>query len=422
MPSAKLFLYTLITFNFILLNKHAASQTLICAVGDQEDKVTRITCPSGSIISDVNFASYGNPEGSCGSYTVGPCHAPNSMNIVSNECLNQTTCSMTPSHGVFDLSECHDEAMQLYAEVLCSEYSISPTVHPLGEEVTVNVIEEMGTDDDHDDTCTYYYSKCYYFDIGSSYSWSECKSKCASLGASMLCITDSTTNSWIANKINTIITNNDYSYYQIWIGYSDSSSTGYEWVTGCYSSYTNWDNYDFYSRYDYVYMNPSSGNWYASRGYTSSYTACACQQYTSSNDDDSSSSSTVSNVITIILTIFAAVFIIGCCVVCGERVVLCGQRVLSTRNVNRIVSVDSSYIDTSNDQDYANGNIVHTFQVTNSSQEYGHGNISPSFPVASGNKGFHVIGNNQGIPVTSINEGIPVISSNNQVYGNVTTF
>ena len=142
MPSAQLFLYTFVTVYFIFLNKFAASQILICAVGDQEDKVSTITCPSGLTISAILFASYGNPGGSCGSYTVGPCHAPNSMNIVSNECLNQTTCSMTPSHGLFDLSECHVEAMQLCAEVLCSEYLISSIVHPSGEEITVNVRDQ----------------------------------------------------------------------------------------------------------------------------------------------------------------------------------------------------------------------------------------------------------------------------------------
>ena len=142
MSSVQLFLYTFVTFYFIVLNKIAASQILTCAVGDQEDKVSTITCPSGLIISAIRFASYGNSGGSCGSYTVGPCHAPNSMNIVSNECLNQSTCSMTPSHGLFDLSECHVEAMQLCAEVLCREHLISSTVHPSGEEMTVNVRDQ----------------------------------------------------------------------------------------------------------------------------------------------------------------------------------------------------------------------------------------------------------------------------------------
>ena len=56
-----------------------------CAVTDKENKATRIICPSDSIISNIYFASYGNPEGVCGNYTVGSCHASQSM----NECLNK---------------------------------------------------------------------------------------------------------------------------------------------------------------------------------------------------------------------------------------------------------------------------------------------------------------------------------------------
>ena len=34
----------------------------------------------------------------------------------------------------------------------------------------------------------YYNNKCYNFNVGTGYSWSTCKSQCASLSLSMLCI------------------------------------------------------------------------------------------------------------------------------------------------------------------------------------------------------------------------------------------
>jgi hypothetical protein len=43
-----------------------------------------------------------------------------------------------------------------------------------------------------------YNNNCYKFDVGTGFSWSGCKSKCASEGASMLCIPDSSTNNWVA--------------------------------------------------------------------------------------------------------------------------------------------------------------------------------------------------------------------------------
>jgi hypothetical protein len=318
---------------------------------------------------------------------------------------------LTSSHGVFDLSECNDEAMQLYAEVLCSEYSISPSVHPSGDEMTVNVrnesdIEEMGTYDCQSGW-TYYNGNCYNFNLGTSYSWSGCNSKCSSLSASMLCITDSTTNSWIANKL---YYNTAYSYS--WIGYSDSSNTGYKWVSGCSSSYTNWNYYSIFT-YDYAYMGASSGNWYTA--YDTTYSSCSCQTIATSDDDSSSSPSAVTIVIIIVI-------VVGFFIFCS----LFGINLLFMSDNNGINTVDSSNIDTSNNQEHGNGNIPHAFLVTNS-QEYGHRNISPSFPVASvyfiaNNQGIPVITSYQGIPVTSSNHEIPVTSSNNQVNGNITTF
>ena len=290
-----LLLYGFVTtfFSFILLNKFAASQTLTCAIENQEDKVTRITCPSGSIISDVHFASYGNPKGSCGSYSAGSCHASNSMNIISNECLNKTTCSLTSPHDdddVFDLNECHNnEARQLlYAEVLCSEDSISSSIvvsltssssSSDNDDISVNVsdesiIVEMNKDYSNG-ICrsgwTYYNNKCYYFNIGTCSVWKRCNSVCASLDASMLCITDSITNSWIANQL---YYNND-NYYS-WIGYSDTTNTGYQWVSGCKSSYTNWNFYSQEYANDYAYMRINSGSWYTAYDNIKIFT-CSCE-------------------------------------------------------------------------------------------------------------------------------------------------
>jgi len=104
--SVQLLLYSFVVFYFMLRNKFAASQLVTCRVGVEENNVRRISCPSDLIISEIRFASYGNPEGSCGSYTVGSCHASNSINIVSNECLHKKTCSLTSSPVVFGSDEC----------------------------------------------------------------------------------------------------------------------------------------------------------------------------------------------------------------------------------------------------------------------------------------------------------------------------
>ena len=65
------------------------------------------------------------------------------------------------------------------------------------------------------DGWSYYNFICYNFNIETGYTWSACQSQCNSFRASMLCIPDSTTNTWIANQLLEL----EYSYS--WIGYSD---------------------------------------------------------------------------------------------------------------------------------------------------------------------------------------------------------
>ena len=100
-----------------------------------------------------------------------------------------------------------------------------------------------------------YYKNCYNFNIGTSHSWSACLSQCTSFDTSMLCIPDSSTNSWISNQLLEL----GYSYS--WIGYSDlpNKDGNYKWVSGCCSSYTYYVNSN-YNNYDCAYT-ASDGFW-----------------------------------------------------------------------------------------------------------------------------------------------------------------
>jgi len=48
---------------------------------DRKPKV-QLQCPTGRKISKILFASFGTPNGSCGSYSIGSCHSPNSLAVV----------------------------------------------------------------------------------------------------------------------------------------------------------------------------------------------------------------------------------------------------------------------------------------------------------------------------------------------------
>lgn len=41
-----------------------------------------LTCPDDKVIVDVEFASFGDPIGACGMFSLGTCHSPNSMSVV----------------------------------------------------------------------------------------------------------------------------------------------------------------------------------------------------------------------------------------------------------------------------------------------------------------------------------------------------
>jgi hypothetical protein len=60
-----------------------------------------LTAPAGAVFTAIDFASYGNPTGSCGNYLLGGCHAPSSMQIVQDACLGQNSCTIAADNDLF---------------------------------------------------------------------------------------------------------------------------------------------------------------------------------------------------------------------------------------------------------------------------------------------------------------------------------
>lgn len=50
--------------------------------GDNNVATVLLKCPKNTHISNVKFASFGTPTGTCGSYSKGDCHDPNSSSVV----------------------------------------------------------------------------------------------------------------------------------------------------------------------------------------------------------------------------------------------------------------------------------------------------------------------------------------------------
>jgi hypothetical protein len=88
----------------------------ICQTGDEGTTVT-LTAPAGKVFISVTFASYGTPNGSCGSFTIGGCHAANSKTIVESILLGQNSASIGANNGVFG-DPCGGTFKRLYIEAV----------------------------------------------------------------------------------------------------------------------------------------------------------------------------------------------------------------------------------------------------------------------------------------------------------------
>ena len=109
---------TFSTLIILMVSAYANAQ-VICGTADENGIVT-LTAPPGNVFTSIQFASYGTPNGSCGSFTIGTCHAPNSVSICSSVFVGNNSASISASNGVFG-DPCGGTFKRLYIE---ASYSI----------------------------------------------------------------------------------------------------------------------------------------------------------------------------------------------------------------------------------------------------------------------------------------------------------
>ncbi|TXD71600.1 lectin-like protein, partial [Aequorivita antarctica] len=92
----------------------ADSITAFAEVG--ENQTLNITLPAGRVITSVDFASYGTPNGSNGNYTIGSCHEPTSIAILESYALGNNSFSIPATNAVFG-DPCGGTQKRLYVTV-----------------------------------------------------------------------------------------------------------------------------------------------------------------------------------------------------------------------------------------------------------------------------------------------------------------
>ncbi|XP_059647476.1 beta-galactosidase 13-like isoform X1 [Cornus florida] len=91
-------------------------------VVDEIKSGAHLSCPDDKVIKAVEFASFGDPYGICGTFALGRCNSPNSQKVVEQHCLGKDRCSIPFDRGVFhDKSHdpCPDIAKTLAVQVRC---------------------------------------------------------------------------------------------------------------------------------------------------------------------------------------------------------------------------------------------------------------------------------------------------------------
>ncbi len=102
-------------FSILSLSLHSKSQS-ICGTASEGQNLT-LTAPAGKKFISVTFASYGTPNGSCGSFTTSACNAANSRSIVETALLGKTTATIPATNATFG-DPCNGTVKRLYVEAV----------------------------------------------------------------------------------------------------------------------------------------------------------------------------------------------------------------------------------------------------------------------------------------------------------------
>jgi hypothetical protein len=96
-------------------NSPAILTATVCGTAGENGTVV-MTAPTGMVFKSVEFASYGTPTGTCGSFSLGACHATNSVSIVSGYLIgNGGTINIPATNSLFG-DPCSGTAKQLYVQ------------------------------------------------------------------------------------------------------------------------------------------------------------------------------------------------------------------------------------------------------------------------------------------------------------------
>ncbi|XP_058106161.1 beta-galactosidase 11-like isoform X5 [Magnolia sinica] len=91
----------------------------IKAVAEMMKPHAHLKCPNHKIIKSIQFASFGDPLGICGNYTMGTCNYPGTKSVVEKACLGKTSCTIPVMHDTFGGHTCSGISKTLAVQARC---------------------------------------------------------------------------------------------------------------------------------------------------------------------------------------------------------------------------------------------------------------------------------------------------------------
>ncbi|KAI5404204.1 hypothetical protein KIW84_051374 [Lathyrus oleraceus] len=82
------------------------------------EKTLELKCPDGKTISEIQFASYGDPQGNCGLFQVGEWESRHSVAVVEKACGGKQLCSINVTSSIFGITKGGING-QLAVQLLC---------------------------------------------------------------------------------------------------------------------------------------------------------------------------------------------------------------------------------------------------------------------------------------------------------------
>ncbi|PON64509.1 Glycoside hydrolase [Parasponia andersonii] len=84
-----------------------------------EGSMLELSCHGGKTISGIDFASFGNPVGKCGSFSKGSCESKVSISEVEKACVGKEACAIVVSDGTFGSTSCGNVTKRLAVQASC---------------------------------------------------------------------------------------------------------------------------------------------------------------------------------------------------------------------------------------------------------------------------------------------------------------